>query len=301
MRKRTLLWALLLCTFSARAQSDATTNHRWLNQLIINPAAVENSDYMNINLMTRNQWQGFDGAPATQFLTAATYWDKYKSGLSLVVQNDKIGHTRAQGYRLGYSYQLQVNKSIRWSFGISSGVSYKSIDWDKITMQNTGDPEYARLDRNRVMPNLGIGTEFRHQYFTLGGALLHWESLWDRDEVLDNTMNNYLYLILNIPLTDQLSVAPAGYYTNRKNVNLFEANAILNWKKRASSENSRNLFWFGGGYRFSVEGLVAMLGVHVNKNFSLGYSYEANLGAIGKQSNGSHELILRYQFKMFNK
>jgi hypothetical protein len=63
----------------------------------------------------------------------------------------------------------------------------------------------------------------------------------------------------------------------------------------------RDLFWTGGSYRVrdSFSFLAGML-FHSKKNgvFEVGYSYDYTISKINHYTSGSHEIILKYNYKL---
>jgi hypothetical protein len=60
-----------------------------------------------------------------------------------------------------------------------------------------------------------------------------------------------------------------------------------------------NLFdrlWTGVSYR-SSRSIAGLLQFSINNQFRIAYTYDFDIGEIGKYSNGSHEVMLRYEFK----
>jgi type IX secretion system PorP/SprF family membrane protein len=55
-------------------------------------------------------------------------------------------------------------------------------------------------------------------------------------------------------------------------------------------------FWAGASYRNnrSVTGLFQF---HVNEQLKLAYSYDFDIGVLSRYSNGTHGVMLRYEFK----
>jgi hypothetical protein len=49
------------------------------------------------------------------------------------------------------------------------------------------------------------------------------------------------------------------------------------------------------GYRVG-EALIILLGYNLNRQFSLGYSYDMNIGELSKNTSGSHEINVQYKF-----
>ena len=63
----TLLFIGILST-GLFAQQDAQYTQYMYNLSVINPAYAGSKETMNIGLLHRNQWTGFDGAPKTSSL-----------------------------------------------------------------------------------------------------------------------------------------------------------------------------------------------------------------------------------------
>ena len=60
--------------------------------------------------------------------------------------------------------------------------------------------------------------------------------------------------------------------------------------------NISDRFWLGGSYRNnrSITGLIQFA---VNYQIKVAYSYDFDFGRLGHYSNGSHEIMLRYEFR----
>jgi type IX secretion system PorP/SprF family membrane protein len=68
---------------------------------------------------------------------------------------------------------------------------------------------------------------------------------------------------------------------------LFDLNTIMSYSDR---------FWFGASYR-NNRSMAALIQFAVNSQFRVAYTYDFDFGKLGRYSNGSHEIILRYEFK----
>ncbi len=53
--------------------------------------------------------------------------------------------------------------------------------------------------------------------------------------------------------------------------------------------------WLGASYR-SNRSVAALFQFSVNDQLKVGYTYDFDFGKLGKYSNGSHEVMLTYQF-----
>ncbi len=54
--------------------------------------------------------------------------------------------------------------------------------------------------------------------------------------------------------------------------------------------------WTGLSYQ-SDRSVSALLQFAVNNQFRVGYTYDFDFGKLGRYSNGSHEVMLRYEFR----
>ena len=68
---------------------------------------------------------------------------------------------------------------------------------------------------------------------------------------------------------------------------LYDLNANLNFNNR---------FWIGASYR-NGRSFGALLQLQVNNQFKIAYTYDFDTGNLGGYSNGSHEIMLRYEFR----
>jgi hypothetical protein len=55
-------------------------------------------------------------------------------------------------------------------------------------------------------------------------------------------------------------------------------------------------FWVGVSYKIS-RSLAGLFQFQINSQLRIAYTYDFDTGKIGRYSNGSHEIMLRYEFK----
>jgi type IX secretion system PorP/SprF family membrane protein len=280
------------------AQNDVIVNNRWLNSFPNNPAAIENSEYININLMTRNQWLGFGGAPTSQLVTVTGFSENYGSGFGLIFINDKIGYTKLQNFNLAYSYQMIFDNDLLWSLGLAGGVFNRSIDVSRIDVKDENDIMLSNQQTSIVAPDISFGTELVHPRFSLGASVSHLFSIGSKN---GRTMQNYAYFKLNTKIFDRLTLSPGVSFINQKNVNVFEANAMFYWGDPAVSYRHQKPLWLGLSYKFEVQDVTAFFGINITRNLSVGYNYEFNLQDIGRNSGGTHEFVMQLKIKMYEK
>ena len=55
----------------------------------------------------------------------------------------------------------------------------------------------------------------------------------------------------------------------------------------------QDLLWVGGSYRYQ-DGFAAMLGINVNRNINIGYSYDVQTSNLNTVSRGTHEILIGF-------
>jgi len=291
MKKIILSVLLFVSIFTAYGQ-DFLLSEQWFSRLNRNPAAVGNSQHIELFAMHRQQWVGFSDSPATTLLNAHAFFDKINSGLGLVFFYDTQGiGDKAINAKLAYSYQTMIAKNMLLSFGASGGVMNKSFDPNKLIYE---DDNYRPniQDESKTNLDIDLGVEFSMPVFLAGFAVNH--VLDNRKEMLNVTTSRQFtgYVRGNIPIAEKFNLAPGLVYNNytANAPNFMEFNATLFYNK---------MLWFGLGTRFDTDVnftmLNAIIGIEWNF-FRIGYGYDYSLGELGNFKKSSHEVMLSFRF-----
>jgi len=89
-------------------------------------------------------------------------------------------------------------------------------------------------------------------------------------------------------ISQKISLFPSTLITYSAGENLlFDINAVINYSNR---------LWTGVSYR-NDRSAAALLQFSVNRQLKMAYTYDFDFGELGKYSNGSHEIMLRYEFR----
>jgi type IX secretion system PorP/SprF family membrane protein len=294
MSKITKILFFLLIPMGAFGQLTPVTNQYILNPLTINPAFAGNRGVLNIAAFYRKQWVGISGAPETMtFSMDAPFFDE-KVGLGLVIVNDKIGVTKETQFITNYSYKIDIGEG-KISFGLGAGVTTTNTAWSDLIVLDPGDELYLNDSRLFIIPNFSFGTYYTYRDHFAGFSIprfLTYNYNFDKNKYsvkIDpgnyNFLLNYGYLVR---LTQKIKFLPSTLLTLSPGQKpLFDINAYFNYVDR---------FWGGVSYRNgrSVAGLFQF---EVNNQLKIAYTYDFDISSIGKFSNGSHELMLRYEFR----
>jgi type IX secretion system PorP/SprF family membrane protein len=275
-------------------QLAPVTNQYILNPLTINPAYAGNRGALNIASFFRKQWVGVSGSPTTMTLSADAPFLDNKLGLGLIVSNDKIGVTKETRLNTNYSYKINLKDGIL-SLGLGAGIVATNTAWSDLVVVDEEDSQYLVDSRVFVVPDFSFGAYYTFKNYFAGFSvprLLGYSFNFDKNKYsLQFAPGEYNYLLNTgyvFTLSPKVKLFPTTLITFSPGEKLlYDINAHVNFLDR---------FWAGLSYR-SSRSLAALLQVSVNNQFRVAYTYDFDFGKLMRYSNGSHEIMLRYEFK----
>jgi type IX secretion system PorP/SprF family membrane protein len=294
MKRIIKLFIFLLIPLSLYGQLTPVTSQYVLNPLSINPAYAGNREALNIAAFYRLQWTGIPGAPQTLTLAADAPFLDSKLGLGFMITSDKIGVTKETDFLTNYSYKINMNKGIL-SFGLGAGLMTTNTAWSDLVALDPGDENFLTNSQVYVVPNFTFGIYYNNQNF-FGGLSI--------PKLLGNKFNidkNKYTVMFNPGQYNYL--LNAGYvFTLSQKIKLFPSTLITISKGEAVlvdlntyvSLNDR--VWAGVSYR-NKRSLIALFQVALNNQLRVAYTYDFDFGTLGQYNNGSHEIMLRYEFR----
>lgn len=291
---RTILLALaLVLAAMLHAQHTPLTTQYLFNGLLINPAYAGSREALTATLSWRQQWVGFEGAPSTQLLSVHSPWAGTNVGLGLIVYSDRIGVSRESGFMTNYAYRLRLGDG-KLAFGIGAGLRMLQAEWTAVQTTDPGDQEFASDSHGVLKPNFSAGAYYYNKKFFTGISVPFIFSQaygpdgesWNMTEAPGHyqpmlTGGMLLDLTSDFKLKPSVLVRKAGAEPVQADLSV---NVI--WKDRV---------WLGGSYR-TQDAVCLMLEVMPSSQFRLGYAYDLGISALNANHQGSHELMLQYEF-----
>jgi type IX secretion system PorP/SprF family membrane protein len=256
---------------------------QWLSRINCNPAATGNTDDLNIFLLHRTQWSGFeDDAPQTSLLNATNYFSKINSGVGLSLSYDKEGQLNTNyNAKLAYAYHLKFSEKVLLSLGLGLNLQNRSTDWLRVQALHPGDPSIPDVKESKTGIDFDFGLEFNTQRFTFGAS---WNRIGKSSiEHLSNFKNGqqiYSYARYRITAFESLDIAPSLAYVYANHTDLWELGLTAFFADK---------FWAGASYRYDVA-LAFMVGFEFNL-FRVGYAYDHYVKA-ASDLGGTHEIML---------
>lgn len=292
---------LFLATTGAKAQYDALFTQYMFNEVFINPAYSGSKEAMSATLLHRQQWVNFPGRPVTTSFNLHGPLQGNKMGLGLSILNEKIGVTNRNLIYASYAYRIKLEDKSTIAMGLMGGLDQQQNRLNTLKISNDAaapaDPQFGNTP-NVVAPNFGVGLYYNTKNLYVGLSI---------PRMIDNKVRFGNDGSTTIKTT---KVAPskftyyltAGYLFTIDDDFKLKPNVMLKAVQNAPLQFDlganlliKDLVWAGLSYR-SSSSLSLILGLQVNKQFLVSYSYDYGVNKIQKYSQGSHELVLNYLF-----
>lgn len=277
---------------AAQGQQDPLYSQYMFNTLAFNPAYAGSADVFTVMALSRHQWVGFAGAPATQTFLAHSPLKGENMALGLTALTDRAGPLRQTGAQLDYAYRIRVTDESRLAFGIKGGFNIIQADIASLSTVEV-DPANVNI-QGQLLPNFGFGLFWHSERYYAGFSI---------PKLLENE-------IVAGGATPLISASEArhyylmgGYVFDIDRDIKFKPSFLLRRVEGAPMSldlNANFLFreriWLGGMYR--VGNSFGLLGQYqVNDQFRVGYAFDLTTTRIGAYNAGTHEIMLNYDLR----
>lgn len=295
---RTIISIMILTltgTISIAQQAPMYTHYMY-NTLSVNPAYAGSREALTVTGLHRSQWVDFKGAPITQTLTMHAPIVNEHIGIGLSVMNDKIGPTNNTSLFASFAYIIKLNKRSRLALGLSAGASIFQARLSTLDVGDQVDPAFQTDTRNRVTPNFGFGAYYYRERFYVGLSVPNLlqnpysaDLLANGNTLLGREKQHY-FLIAGT----MLRLSPNLDFKPTTLIKVTE-NAPVQADLTASFVIVKRLL-LGAMFR-TGDAVGALIGYDITPQLHAGYSYDWSYGLrTFKYNNGSHEVMLRYDF-----
>jgi len=264
-------------------QSDIFLTQQWFSRINMNPAATGNSNNIDVFLLNRQQWVGFDNAPRTTVLNAHSYFNAIQSGLGFSLMFDKLGMSyQTVDAAFSYAYHIDLSEEVLLSLGLSGGLYNSQWDPRKNTVSEEADMALLTDKLSRTTANFNSGMELYAYGVTFGASVTHLlNSNPGRTYEGKPGREFYTYVRYRKSLDHHFDIAPGLMYRNSNRSNFVDFNLMGYYQKK---------YWAGFSFR-PKNAIAMMLGAEFGI-FRVGYSYDHSVGATSSLAKNSHEIML---------
>ena len=285
IKKKTFFVLLLMAGSVVYGQSDIFLTQQWFSRINMNPAATGNSNHVDVFLLNRQQWVGFDNAPKTSVLNAHSYFNSIQSGLGLSLMFDKLGIShQTTNVMMSYAYHVDLTEEILLSMGLSGGLFNNHWSPDKHTLSQD---ELLGENSSRTAADFHTGMEMNAYGITWGVSITHLlHSSPEKAYTGKPGREIYSYLYYRRAIDQRIDIVPGVMYRNANHSHYFDVNATGYYLKK---------YWAGISVR-PKNSFAVMLGAEYGR-FRVGYAYDHSAGAVSSLAANTHEIMLATRFQ----
>ncbi|TWW00274.1 type IX secretion system membrane protein PorP/SprF [Chitinophaga pinensis] len=289
-----VITCLILGLADVRAQQDAMYSQYMFNMMGVNPAYAGSRGVLSATALYRRQWVGIDGAPETSTFSFDMATRDNKVGLGIQAFNDKIGIMRTTGFYGTYAYRIRFENEGSLAIGLQGGVSNFKADLTKVDLIDEDDQAFAQ-NINVLLPCFGAGIYYNTDRFYAGFSIpnlvksyLRKDAVYYRADVVAKKYMHFFFIAGYVfDLNEDLKLKPSTLVKAVRGAPVqLDVNANL-W--------IRDVISVGASYR-TGDAICGLAEVQINDQFRLGYAYDHTISKLVKYNQGTHEIMLRYEF-----
>jgi len=310
LNKYTLLLVLACALQQAHGQQTVQFSQYMFNGLVVNPAYAGYKEDWTLNLASRLQWAGIDGAPRTNTISVDGVLnpDSKTAALGFLATNDRLGPENNTSFYANYAYRLRLDDedTKRLSFGFGAGLVQYRIDGSKFSPIDPTDGGIIG-NENTLMADFRLGVYYTTPSFYVGASALN---LFSKPISGANTLvikpvpHFYLTAGTVIPLSNTIDIKPSAMLKgDLKSPAGLDLTTYLLFDKK---------LWLGASYNTGVNinnkynqykgvdksnTVTAIAQFNINDFLRFGYSYDFSTSALATYQSGTHEVSLSISFR----
>jgi type IX secretion system PorP/SprF family membrane protein len=297
IKKLLIMFVGLIAGLVSNAQTDALFSHYFMTMGYYNAGYAGTTGDMNLTIIHKQQWIGMPGAPKPLFAVADRPFQlgTTEIGAGLSLYQESIGLFSNSNIAAQVALKRKLFGGMI-SVGVQPGLFSTTfdgtrIDWGESPDNQDEDEAVTKSELTGMTFDMNAGVYYSRKNLYVGIGVMH---VLAPEFELDQNTTSYIDRTYNI----------AGGYNIQLQDTLIELQpsifAITNLQAFQMEITARMVYnkMFSGGLSWRVNSsVVAFLGASF-ANVEAGYAYDYPISAINKVSSGSHEVVLRYRFKL---
>lgn len=281
----TFTWVMiiLVSTIRSSAQQDPGFTQYIYNPHTINAAYAGTAETIDVVLLSRHQWIGFDGAPTTQTLSTHAPVKKKNMGLGFSYVRDRIGPLNMDNITLDYSYKVQLHAQGILSMGLKTGIDIHSSNLRQLNPLESNDPSYYNNIQDKISYNFGAGLYYYTPSYFIGISM---------PRLRRSNYNNAIYL------QQRHLYLMGGYEWDIDDAWTLKPTFLTRYVKGTPVSFDLNL---SAVYRESVRAGISrrigdsvglMLHLRAHPKLWAGYAFDITTTPMRSHNRGTHEVLL---------
>ena len=186
------------------------------------------------------------------------------------------------------------------ALGLSAGANIFQANYDELNLDMPVDPTFQDNFKNHMTPNFGLGVYYSRERFYAGISIPYlvennYSTLRRENQTTSLGYEQIHYYFIAgsmLRLTESFDFKPTTLIkvTSAAPIQADLTASFIFMKK----------FLLGGMWR-TGDAMGALVGFNITEQLHIGYSYDFSYGLKTPYNNGSHEILLRYDFIFSNK
>lgn len=283
-----VILSLLIGTF-AFGQNRLNITQYMMHQPILNMASIAGNDNINVAAIHRQQWVGFDGAPASSFFSINSPIKTTNLHVGGIASFDRIGSNSITNVDLGIAYRMKLNAKNFLSLSLKGGIINTNSDYSGLTLGSQDDPNFPTTSISEIQPDFGFSAYFfsRDYYigFAIPGLLRNGNFYPESQLVIPQDFHYFTTAGYRFTLNNSFKL---GFSTLIKGVVGSPLQADINTQLLYN-----DFLGVGVSYRTSND-LAAILSVRMFDKFTLSYSYDFGFSDLARYHSNTHEIMLTF-------
>jgi len=312
-KKSYFLLALFVAQFTYSQEGVAVySDYLSDNYYLIHPSMAGAANCGKIRLTARQQWFGQEDAPALQTLSFNTSLDEDgKSGIGMILFNDKNGYHSQKGAKLTYAHHLRFSRGTldlnQLSFGVSTAFIQSTLDETEFVNQPFDPFVFGGIYQKDSYFNIDLGVSYHYMdfftHFTVKNFLANRREIYSEGFESDNLQKYLLSAGAVFGDDNNLLFEPSFMFQHIPETK--ESSIDLNVKVYKELEFGK--LWGGISYRRSLDGaqynsgggieeqklqwITPIVGLNF-KNYMFSYTYSHVMGDVKFDNSGFHQITL---------
>ena len=285
MKRVTLFISLLITGGLVFSQQDPQFSQNMFNKLANNPGYAGSNEAICATALHRSQWAGFEGAPTTLNLSVDAGIPVINGGIGLNIVKDDIAAFSNLGLQLTYAYRTDLGNG-QMGAGLSLGMFQSGAEGGWFEPAQSGDAVIPMGDVKGSSMDFGFGIYYNTQDVYIGLSTSHFTEPtieWSDGQQMGLERHYFLIAGYAHELNPMFTLNPSIYLKSDGASSQLDINTNVLYN---------NKLWGGFSYRLE-EGVIALLGMHINESLKFGLAYDVVMSEI---QNNSLEFMLGYCF-----
>lgn len=299
---RLVFTILIVCFLGIVAKAQQPSQHSlyMLNPFKFNPAYAGLDHSLSATGVYRRQWVDLPESPTTQNLNFHLPLYFLGGAVGANFENDALGAERTTSVTMAYAFQRPVGNGLL-SLALEGGLVQKSIDGSKLRtpdgiyedgtiIQHNDDILPTTLESGSA-PTFHAGIYFQSEKFEAGLSAQNLSEASVELTALSFQLvrTYYANFGFNFDLSNSVSIHPSALIRSDVTQTQTDLSLIFRYNDNIFGGTS-----FRGYNSNSIDAVSLIAGFNINEHFTVGYAYDITLSELSNVSNGSHEVIIKY-------